>query len=77
MSGFGSAMRKRFAKLREAGEDVRRIMADVNRDATVAAVAAATYSGRFILPSILKDVTPISLSSPKYSVSERSLRLRS
>ena len=44
MSGFGSAMRKRFAKLKEAGEDVKRIMAEVNRDATVAAVAAATQA---------------------------------
>ena len=44
MSGFGSAMRKRFAKLREAGEDVRRIMADVNREATEAAVTAATQA---------------------------------
>lgn len=44
MSGFGSAMRKRFAKLREAGEDVKAIMAEVNREATAAAVTAATQA---------------------------------
>ena len=30
-----------------------------------AAVAAATYSGRFIRPSIFKDVTPISHNSDR------------
>ena len=44
MSGFGSAMRKRFAKLREAGEDVKAIMAEVNQGATIAAVTAATQA---------------------------------
>ena len=42
-----------------------------------AAVAAATYSGRFIRPSILKEVTPASASSPIRSIIDKSFKLRS
>lgn len=42
MSSFGSQMRKRFAELAKAGADVPKIVNDVARDATVAAIDAAT-----------------------------------
>ena len=42
MSSFGSQMRKRFAELARAGADVPKIVNDVARDATVAAIDAAT-----------------------------------
>ena len=42
-----------------------------------AVTAAATYSGRFILPSILKLFTPSCCNSVICSISDRSLRLRS
>ena len=42
-----------------------------------AVTAAATYSGRFIRPSILNDFIPSSESIGMLSISERSLRERS
>ena len=42
MSSFGSQMRKRFAELAKAGQDVPRIIAEVAEGATIAAVATAT-----------------------------------
>lgn len=42
MSSFGSQMRKRLKKLAKAGADVKAIVQEVARNATVAAIAAAT-----------------------------------
>lgn len=44
MSSFGSQMRKRLAELRRAGQNVPKIIHDVARDATVAAIEAATQA---------------------------------
>ena len=41
MSSFGSQMRKRLNELRKAGQNVPKIIHDVARDATVAAIEAA------------------------------------
>lgn len=42
MSSFGSQMRKRFAELHKAGEDVKKVMAEVAEGATIEAVRVAT-----------------------------------
>ena len=42
MSSFGSQMRKRFAELRRAGQNVPKIMAEVAEGATIAAINTAT-----------------------------------
>ena len=42
MSSFGSQMRKRFAELAKAGQDVPRIINEVAEGATIAAVDTAT-----------------------------------
>ena len=42
MSSFGSQMRKRLNELRKAGQNVPKIIHDVAKEATIAAVEAAT-----------------------------------
>lgn len=42
MSSFGSQMRKRLTELREAGQDVKKIMVEVAEGATIEAVRVAT-----------------------------------
>ena len=42
MSSFGATIRKRLAKLRELGEDVPKLIDEVNTEATTEAVRVAT-----------------------------------